>query len=73
MSRSDILIVLRLYSGKGTSEIGVMSGEKSLWLDYLPRFVVCAAGSARFVAVSTEDGALNVYSPTGRRCAFLRS
>ena len=49
------------------SEIAVLSKEKTLWLDYLPTYVVCGAGSPQLSAVSTEDGALNVYSPAGRR------
>lgn len=41
--------------------------KKTLWTDYLPRYVVAAAGSAVFTAVSLEDGSLVVWSPTGRR------
>lgn len=60
-------------AGKGLSEIAVISGptDKTLWLDYLPKFVVCGAGSPQFVAVSTEEGCLNVYSPAGRRCVHV--
>ena len=52
------------------SEIAVLSKGKTLWIDYLPTFVVCGTGSPQLTAVSTEDGALNVYSPAGRRCAL---
>lgn len=44
-----------------------MTVKKTLWVDYLSSHIVCAAGSPYFVAVSTEDGSLHVYSPTGRR------
>ncbi|KAL8291734.1 hypothetical protein RQP46_001992 [Phenoliferia psychrophenolica] len=67
----------------GTSEIAVVTKSKTLWVDYLPNYVVCAAGSEEFVAVSTEDGSLTVYTPTGRRmlptmvldspCSFLEA
>lgn len=45
----------------------MIQNGKTIWLDYLPKYVVCATGGPQFAAVSTEDGALNVYSPTGRR------
>lgn len=50
-----------------------MTLTKPLWVDYLSNYVVCAAGSPRFVAVSTEDGSLHVYSPSGRRCVLTLS
>lgn len=65
------------------AEVGVVrpDGSKTLWLDYLNSFIVAGAGSPEFVAVSTDDGALHVYSPAGRRlmpslvldapCAYL--
>ncbi|KAM0751676.1 WD40 repeat-like protein [Meredithblackwellia eburnea MCA 4105] len=68
---------------KGNAEVAVVTGKKTLWVDYLPHYVVCAAGSEEFVAVSTEEGGLVVYSPTGRRlfpilildspCSFLEA
>ncbi|KAK4701977.1 protein HIRA/HIR1, partial [Phenoliferia sp. Uapishka_3] len=68
---------------EGTSEVAVVTATKTLWVDYLPKYIVCAAGSPHFVAVSTEDGSLTVYSPTGRRllptmvldspCSFLEA
>ncbi|GAA5983758.1 hypothetical protein JCM10908_005913 [Rhodotorula pacifica] len=66
---------------KGEAEITVVTAKKSLWTDYLPRYVVAAAGSAVFTAVGLEDGSLVAWSPTGRRllptlvldapCSFL--
>jgi len=44
--------------------------DKALWIDYLPRWVVCAAGSPVFTAVCLEDASLVAWSPTGRRCAL---
>ncbi|ORY52826.1 WD40-repeat-containing domain protein [Leucosporidium creatinivorum] len=68
---------------KGTSEVSVSTTSKTLWVDYLPHYIVVAAGSPQFAAVSLEDGSLVVYSPTGRRllptlvldstCAFLEA
>lgn len=70
-----------IATGKGSSEVSVTAVDKTLWVDYLPHYVVCIAGSQHFAAVSTEEGALVVYSPTGRRllptlvldspCSFL--
>ncbi|BGP55906.1 hypothetical protein JCM8202_002694 [Rhodotorula sphaerocarpa] len=66
---------------KGEAEVTVTTVKKALWTDYLPRYVVAAAGSAVFTAVSLEDGSLVAWSPTGRRllptlvldapCSFL--
>ncbi|GAA5862936.1 hypothetical protein JCM8547_003626 [Rhodosporidiobolus lusitaniae] len=66
---------------KGESEITVVNPKKSLWVDYAPKYVVCATGSPEFCAVSLEDGSLIAWSPSGRRiiptlvldapCAFL--
>ncbi|GAA5910457.1 hypothetical protein JCM6882_007360 [Rhodosporidiobolus microsporus] len=71
---------------KGESELTVVNTskkEKSLWVDYVPRYVVCATGSPAFTAVSLEDGSLVAWSPTGRRliptlildapCSFLEA
>ncbi|GAA5999728.1 hypothetical protein JCM10207_005881 [Rhodosporidiobolus poonsookiae] len=70
---------------KGTAELTVVNErkDKSLWVDYLPRYVVRAAGSEQLTAVSLEDGGLVAWSPTGRRlmptlvldapCAFLEA
>ncbi|THH08803.1 hypothetical protein EW145_g2454 [Phellinidium pouzarii] len=44
------------------------SKEKSVqWLDYLSSPVLAICASSRFCAVAMEDGAVNVYSYTGRR------
>ncbi|GAA6005959.1 uncharacterized protein JCM10292_005627 [Rhodotorula paludigena] len=66
---------------KGQSEVRVATSKKTLWIDYLPKFVVLAAGSPVFTAVCLEDGSLVAWSPTGRRliptlvldapCSFL--
>ncbi|GAA5878315.1 hypothetical protein JCM3774_001984 [Rhodotorula dairenensis] len=67
---------------KGEAEVTVVTAaKKTLWTDYVPRYVVAAAGSAVFTAVGLEDGSLVAWSPTGRRllptlvldapCSFL--
>ncbi|GAA6053197.1 hypothetical protein JCM3770_000025 [Rhodotorula araucariae] len=66
---------------KGESEVTVTTAKKALWIDYLPRYVVAAAGSPVFTAVCLEDASLVAWSPAGRRliptlvldapCAFL--
>ncbi|GAA5935943.1 hypothetical protein JCM3775_007368 [Rhodotorula graminis] len=68
-------------SRKGESEVTVTTAKKALWIDYLPKYVVCAAGSPVFTAVCLEDASLVAWSPTGRRliptlvldapCSFL--
>lgn len=68
-------------AGARAAEVGVVADGKSLWVDFLNSHVVLATGSPVFLAVSTEDNSLLVYSPTGRRlfpnivldspCAFL--
>ncbi|GAA5888497.1 hypothetical protein JCM16303_002190 [Sporobolomyces ruberrimus] len=52
---------------KGQSEVRVATTKKVLWTDYLPNWVVLAAGSPVFTAVGCEDGSLVTWSPTGRR------
>ncbi|BGP16724.1 hypothetical protein JCM10213_009142 [Rhodosporidiobolus nylandii] len=71
--------------GKGTAELTVTNQrkDKSLWVDYVPKYVVAAAASTVFAAVSCEDGSLAAWSPTGRRliptlvldapCSFLEA
>ncbi|BGP40593.1 HIR complex subunit [Rhodotorula kratochvilovae] len=66
---------------KGESEVTVTTAKKALWIDYLPKYIVAAAGSPVFTAVCLEDGSLVAWSPAGRRliptlvldapCAFL--
>lgn len=56
------------HAGKGEAEVTVVTTKKPLWTDYVPRYVVAAAGSPVFTAVSLEDGSLVAWSPTGRRC-----
>ncbi|GAA5843469.1 hypothetical protein JCM9279_000760 [Rhodotorula babjevae] len=66
---------------KGESEVTVTTAKKALWIDYLPKYVVCAAGSPVFTAVCLEDASLIAWSPAGRRliptvildapCSFL--
>ncbi|GAA5824078.1 hypothetical protein JCM10212_000976 [Sporobolomyces blumeae] len=66
---------------KGQAEVRVFTTKKTLWTDYLPNWVVVAAGSPVFTAVSCEDASLVTWSPTGRRlmptlvldapCSFL--
>ncbi|GAA5915392.1 uncharacterized protein JCM6883_006823 [Sporobolomyces salmoneus] len=52
---------------KGQAEVRVVTTKKTLWVDYLPNWVVLAAGSPIFTAVGCEDGSLIAWSPTGRR------
>ncbi|GAA6039502.1 hypothetical protein JCM8097_009584 [Rhodosporidiobolus ruineniae] len=70
---------------KGTAELTVVNEkkDKSLWVDYVPRYVVAAAGGPVFTAVSLDDGSLVAWSPAGRRiiptlvldapCSFLEA
>jgi protein HIRA/HIR1 len=47
--------------------VSLCIGEKVVWLDYTPSFVVAATATEYFSAVSCADGSLSVYSPHGRR------
>ncbi len=49
------------------TEICYISGKTVCWLDYLPSPGLVLAATSTFCAVGMLDGALNVYSPTGRR------
>lgn len=41
--------------------------ERTLWVDYLEHKVVSGTWNGAFGAISTVDGSLTVYSPSGRR------
>jgi len=49
------------------TEVCYISGKTVCWLDYLPSPGLVLAATSTFCAVGMLDGALNVYSPTGRR------
>jgi len=62
----DILECKNAESGDQT-EVCYISGKTVCWLDYLPSPGLVLAATSTFCAVGMLDGALNVYSPTGRR------
>ena len=48
----------------------LVSGKQTQWLDYLPSPALALVATTVFCAVAMQDGSVNVYSPTGRRCVF---
>lgn len=44
-----------------------VSGRTTQWLDYVPARALLVTASPSFCAVAMADGALNIYSHTGRR------
>ena len=50
------------------NELLYVSGKQTQWLDYLPSPALALVATSAFCAVAMQDGSLNVYSPTGRRC-----
>ena len=58
-----MLTVYRL----GPTEVMLVSGKQTQWLDYLPSRVLAMTATASFAAVAMQDGSVNVYSSTGRR------
>ena len=40
---------------------------KSLWQDFLPKFVLLVTGNSNFFAAACEDGSIYAWSPAGRR------
>ncbi|EJD05339.1 WD40 repeat-like protein [Fomitiporia mediterranea MF3/22] len=64
----DVLEARNSEDGKPTEITFFTSKEKTVqWLDYLPSPVLCVCASNRICAAAMEDGAVNVYSLTGRR------
>lgn len=49
------------------TEILCAHGSSILWVDYVPTRALGVVKTPLFYAVSLEDSALNIYSPTGRR------
>src|ERR1700722_6654883 len=45
-----------------------ISGKTTQWLDYLPSRALALIATISFSAVAMEDGSVNVYSLTGRKC-----
>ncbi|KAF9226375.1 WD40 repeat-like protein [Gyrodon lividus] len=64
---SDDVLEGRNSEGDGPTEVLFISSKQTQWLDYLPSPVVALTASPSFCAVAMQDGAVNVYSHTGRR------
>ena len=45
-----------------------MSGKQTQWLDYLQSPILALTATPSFCAAAMQDGSLNVYSHTGRKC-----
>ena len=54
----------------GPHEVMLVSGKQTQWLDYLPARVLAMTATVFFSAVAMEDGSVNVYTSTGRRCVY---
>ena len=67
--RDPVLVAWVLLTiGADVNELLYVSGKQTQWLDYLPSPALALVATASFCAVAMQDGSLNVYSPTGRRC-----
>lgn len=69
-----LLWVILLIDGvllEGTTDVSFVAGKQTQWLDYLPSPALAVKATSGFCAVAMQDGCVNVYSPTGRRCVFL--
>ncbi|TFK28561.1 transcription corepressor [Coprinopsis marcescibilis] len=64
---TDQVLEARNDEAAGTIEVSFVAGKQIQWLDYLPSPVTAVKATHFFSAVATQDGCLNVYSPTGRR------
>ncbi|THH30555.1 hypothetical protein EUX98_g3630 [Antrodiella citrinella] len=51
----------------GATEVLLVNGKQTQWLDYLPSPILALAATSSFRAVAMQDGTLNIYSTTGRR------
>lgn len=49
------------------ARVVVTRKNQVVWIDYVPRAVLLAAGNSKFWAAACEDGTVHVWSPTGRR------
>ncbi|KAH7882376.1 histone transcription regulator 1 [Phlebopus sp. FC_14] len=63
----DDVLEGRNSEGDDHAEVTFVSGKQTQWLDYLPSPIVALTASSSFCAVAMQDGAVNVYSHTGRR------
>ncbi|KZP25696.1 histone transcription regulator 1 [Athelia psychrophila] len=64
---SDDMLEAKNSEGDDPTEVALVSGKHTQWLDFLPSRVLAMTGTASFAAVALEDGSLVVYSPNGRR------
>lgn len=64
---------VNVYVRVGPHEVMLVSGKQTQWLDYLPTRVLAMTATVFFSAVAMEDGSVNVYTSTGRRCVRVLS
>lgn len=63
----DLLVLEAKNSPRGGTDLAFFRGSTRAWADSIPGRVVLLAGTARFLAVALESGALLIYSRAGRR------
>ena len=51
----------------GTTDLALVSGKQTQWLDYLSSPALTLKATNSFCAVGMQDGSVNVYSHTGRK------
>lgn len=49
------------------TEVICALGPDVHWIDYVPRRVIRIAKTSMFAAIAMDDGAINIYSPQGKR------
>ncbi|KAJ8519415.1 hypothetical protein ONZ45_g3630 [Pleurotus djamor] len=64
---TDDVFEARNYEDSNPTDVALVSGKTTLWLDYLPSPALQVRATSYFCAVALQDGSIVVYSPTGRR------
>ncbi|KAF9260575.1 WD40 repeat-like protein [Marasmius fiardii PR-910] len=63
----DMFEAINAEGDEDQTEVMLISGKQTRWLDYLPSPVLAARATSTFCAAAMQDGSVNVYSHTGRR------
>ncbi|KAG7097673.1 hypothetical protein E1B28_004999 [Marasmius oreades] len=63
----DVFEAINAEMDEDQTEVMLISGKQTKWLDYLPSPVLAARATSTFCAAAMQDGSVNVYSHTGRR------
>ncbi|KAL0566745.1 HIR complex subunit, partial [Marasmius crinis-equi] len=62
----DVFEAINAEEDEDRTEVMLISGKQTKWLDYLPSPVLAARATSTFCAAAMQDGSVTVYSHTGR-------